>query len=200
MSDYILPIQRLIDSFRRLPGIGGKTAARLAFAVLDMSEEDAEEFARSIASVKSEIKLCDICCNICTENVCSVCADPRRDKSVICVVEDARAVIAIEKVHDYKGTYHVLGGNISPMNRVGPDDIRIAELIERVAKGGVGEIIVATNATVEGEATAVYLAKILAPYGVNVTRLAYGIPVGGDLEYADEVTLHRAIEGRRSLN
>lgn len=200
MSEYILPIQRLIDSFRRLPGIGGKTAARLAFSVLDMNDEDAVEFAEAIKSVKTEIKLCDICCNISTENVCSICADPRRDPSVICVVEDARAVMAVEKVHDFKGTYHVLGGNISPMNRVGPDDIHIAELVERVAKGGVSEIIVATNATVEGEATAMYIAKLLSPFGVNVSRLAYGIPVGGDLEYADEVTLHRAIEGRRSLN
>ncbi len=199
MSDFAAPLQNLIDHFRRLPGIGGKTAVRLAFAVMEWSEEEADSFASAIIGAKQDIHLCATCCNISATEECPICMDDARDRSIVCVVEDAKAVMAIEKVHDYRGTYHVLGGALSPMNGVGPDRLHIRELLARLGDDTVTEIILATNPTVEGEATAMYLAKLLKPFGVTVTRLAYGIPVGGDLEYADEVTLHRALEGRRPL-
>lgn len=199
MADFVAPLQNLIDHFRRLPGIGGKTAIRLAFAVMELSDEEADSFASAIIGAKQDIHLCAICCNISAEEQCPICKDDGRDASVICVVEDAKAVMAIEKVHDYRGRYHVLGGALSPMNGVGPDRLHIRELLARLSDDRVGEVILATNPTVEGEATAMYLAKLLKPLGVTVSRLAYGIPVGGDLEYADEVTLHRAIEGRRPM-
>ena len=199
MADYIAPLQRLIEQFRRLPGIGSKTAVRLAFSVLDFTEEQAQEFSDAIIGAKHGIHLCPECCNISAGGLCRICADPERDHEIICVVEDARAVMAFERVREYKGLYHVLGGTLSPMNGVGPDKLRIKELLDRLNDGKVKEVIVATNATVEGEATAMYIARLLNPLGVSVSRLAYGIPVGGDLEYADEVTLNRALEGRRNL-
>lgn len=199
MADFVAPLENLIDQFRRLPGIGGKTAVRLAFSVIDWPDEDAARFADAILSAKHDIRLCACCCNISTAELCPICADENRDRSTICVVEDARAVMALERVHDYHGLYHVLGGVLSPMNGIGPDKLKIKELLRRLTDDTVKEIIVATNPTVEGEATAMYLSKMLRPFDVTVTRLAYGIPVGGDLEYADEVTLHRALEGRRPL-
>lgn len=199
MADFVAPLQNLIDSFRRLPGIGGKTAVRLAFAVMEWSDQQAEDFAAAIVAAKQDIHLCSSCCNISTDELCPICADTERDSSTICVVEDAKAVLALERVHDYRGLYHVLGGVLSPMNGVGPDRLHIRELLHRLSDDTVREVIIATNPTVEGEATAMYLAKMLRPLGVTVSRLAYGIPVGGDLEYADEVTLHRAIEGRRPI-
>ena len=199
MADFVAPLQNLVDKFRRLPGIGGKTAVRLAFAVMEFSDEEAAAFADAILAAKQDIHLCECCCNISTDSLCPVCADDARDRSVICVVEDAKAVLAMERVHDYRGVYHVLGGALSPMNGVGPERLHIRELIARLGDDTVKEVIVATNPTVEGEATAMYLSKILKPLGVTISRLAYGLPVGGDLEYADEVTLHRALEGRRPI-
>ena len=199
MAEFVAPLEELVDRFRRLPGIGGKSAVRLAFAVMELSDEEAEAFAAAILSAKRDISLCSCCCNISTDDLCPICADDTRDGSVICVVEDAKAVLALEKVHDYRGLYHVLGGVLSPMNGIGPERLHIRELLARLADDTVKEVIVATNPTVEGEATAMYLSKILKPLGITTSRLAYGIPVGGDLEYADEVTLHRALEGRRPI-
>lgn len=199
MADFIAPLQNLIDQFRRLPGIGDKTAMRLAFSVMEFSEDQAEDFADAVVSAKRDIRLCACCCNISTDEVCPICADEGRDRSVICVVEDARAVLALERVHDYHGLYHVLGGVLSPINGIGPENLKIKELLRRLGDETVKEVIVATNPTVEGEATAMYIARVLRPFGLTVTRLAYGVPVGGDLEYADEVTLCRALEGRRPL-
>ena len=199
MADFVAPLQDLVDQFRRLPGIGGKTAVRLAFSVMEFTDEEAAAFATAILRAKKDIHLCECCCNISTENLCDICADEARDHSVICVVEDAKAVLALERVHDYRGTYHVLGGALSPMNGVGPERLHIRELLSRLSDTTVQEVIVATNPTVEGEATAMYLSRPLKPMKITVSRLAYGIPVGGDLEYADEVTLHRALEGRRPI-
>lgn len=199
MADYIAPLQRLIEEFRRLPGIGGKTAVRLAFSVVTGSEERAESFADAILTAKREIRACSVCCNLSASELCPICSDPDRDGSVICVVEDARDVMAMERIRDYRGLYHVLGGALSPMNGITPDKLYIRELLERLAAPTVREVIIATNPTVEGETTATYLARLLQPFELKVTRLAYGIPVGGDLEYADEVTLHRAMEGRTSI-
>lgn len=199
MAEYILPLQKLIEQFRKLPGIGAKTAARLAFSVLELSDEEADEFANAVIGAKRNIHKCRICSNISEDELCPICSDLTRDRSVICVIEDARDVFAFEKVRDYNGLYHILGGCLSPISGIGPDDLNIKQLLQRLSDGTVKEVIVATNPTVEGEATAMYLARLIAPIGIKVTRLAYGVPVGGDLEYADEVTLHRAIEGRRSL-
>lgn len=199
-DEYIEPLQRLIDEFRKLPGIGGKSAARMAFSVLKLSNEEAHDFAEAIIGAKEKIKTCKCCCNIATADYCSICMDPERDRSTVCVVEDAKAVLSIERVREYRGLYHVLGGALSPINGVGVEDLHIRELLDRLSDGSVKEVIVATNPTMEGEATAMYLSRLLTPLSVTVTRLAYGIPVGGDLEYADEVTLNRAIEGRRKLN
>ncbi len=199
MAEYILPLEKLIEQFRRLPGIGKKTAVRLAFSVLDFTDEEAAQFADAIRGAKEQVRTCSICQNISDGEICSVCADAKRDRSVICVVEDAKAVMSLEKVKEYGGVYHVLHGAISPMDGIGPDKLRIKELIARLGDGTVEEVIIATNPTVEGEATAMYLTKLIKPLGIRVSRLAYGIPVGGELEYADEVTLMRAIEGRRSM-
>lgn len=199
MEEYIAPLQRLIDRFNRLPGIGKKTAVRLAFSVLDFSEEEADDFADAIVNAKRQLRACPCCGNITTEGLCSVCRDEERDHAVICVVEDSRDVMAMERVRDYRGLYHVLGGVLSPMNGVGPEQLRIRELLARLEDGTVTEVILATNPTVEGETTAMYLARLLKPFSVKVSRLAYGIPVGGDLEYADAVTLDRALQGRRFL-
>ncbi len=197
--EYVLPLQRLIEKFCTLRGVGYKTAVRYAFSVLDMSEEDAAEFAEALISAKRDICPCNICGNLSEGGTCSVCSDAARDGSVICVVEDSRAVMAIEKVKEFRGVYHVLGGVISPMDNVGPDELRIKELLARINNGDVREIIIATNPNIEGETTAMYLSKLVAPLGIKVTRLAYGVPVGADLEYADEMTLMRALDGRRQI-
>ena len=198
MADYIYPITRLIECFRRLPGVGSKSAARMAFGVLEMPDDEAEEFCAAIRSVKSDVGRCSVCCNLSDKDKCAICSDPGRDGSVICVVEDARAVNALERAHEYSGVYHVLGGVISPMNGITPDKLNVKELIARL-NGDVKEVIIATNPDIEGETTAVYLSKLIRPLGVKVTRLAYGVPVGADLEFADSETLARALEGRREF-
>ncbi len=199
MAEYIESLQLLAEQFARLEGIGKKTAMRMAFSVLEMSEEDAGAFAKAIVEAKEKIHLCPICQNLTDRDICPICTDENRDHSLICVVSDARAVMAMEKVRDFDGVYHVLHGMISPINGITPEQLKIKELLQRVGDGEVSEVIVATNPTVEGEATAMYLSKLLRPLGVQVTRLAYGVPVGADLEYADEVTLFRALEGRREV-
>ena len=198
MAEYIPPIQRMIEEFRRLPGVGAKTAARYAFATLNLSEEDATRFAEAILGLKRDVYRCPVCFGFsAAADGCDVCKSEDRDKSVICVVEDAKDVMVMEKVRGYKGVYHVLGGALSPLDNVTADDLTIKELVERVKDGEVREVIIATNPTPGGDTTAAYLARVLEPYEVVVSRLAYGIPVGGDIEYADEVTLYRAMEGRR---
>ena len=200
MAEYITPIKRLIEEFRKLPGVGSKTATRYAFAMLELSDDEAECFAEAIIGAKRDIKRCPICCSLSeSEDSCSVCSDDSRDKSLICVVESPKDVMVMERVRGYRGTYHVLGGVLSPIDNVTPDDLNIASLVDRVKNGDIKEIIVATNPTPSGDATAAYIARILEPYGTDVSRLAYGIPVGGDIEYADEVTLFRAMEGRKNL-
>lgn len=198
MAEYPEQIERLSDMFRRLDGIGKKTALRHAFSVLDMTEDEVRGFADALVAAKTEICFCEVCKNISSEKVCPVCSDPNRDRSVICVVEDFRAAMAVEKVREYRGLYHVLHGVISPMKGVGPDKLTVKELLARL-DGGVREVILATNPTPEGETTAIYLSKLIAPLGVKVSRIANGMPVGGDLEFADELTLRRAIEGRYDL-
>ncbi len=198
MSEYILPLEKLIERFRHLPGIGQKTAVRLAFSVIEDSDENAEAFAAAITEAKKSIRYCSVCENLSDGELCPVCADENRDRGTICVVEDARAVMSLEKVREYNGTYHVLHGAISPMSGIGPDKLKIKELLARL-DDSTKEVIIATNPTVEGEATAMYISKLIKPLGIKVTRLAYGIPVGGELEFADEVTLMRAMEGRRIL-
>ena len=189
-----------MEQFARLPGIGRKTAQRLAFFVLSLPEEDAAAFADAIVGAKAAIHCCPVCQNFSEgDGLCPVCQDPKRDTSVICVVADPNDVVAMERSREYPGLYHVLHGVISPMNHVGPDDIRVKELVDRVAKGDVREVIMATNPDTEGEATAMYLSRLLKPFQVRVTRLAYGIPVGSHLEYADDATLMRALEGRREM-
>ena len=192
-------LERLTEEFAKLPGIGGKTAQRLAFHVLSLPDEEAEAFAQTILEAKRTVHTCPVCQNLTDGALCAICDDERRDHSVICVVAEPRDVIAMERAREYNGVYHVLHGVISPLNHVGPDDIRIRELLARVAKGGVREVIMATNPDTEGEATAMYLSRLLRPMEIKVTRLAYGIPVGSQLEYADEVTLLRALEGRREI-
>lgn len=199
MKFFAPPVERLIEEFARLPGIGQKTAQRLAFHVLDMSKEDAQRFADAITQAKSTVFTCKVCQNLTDSEICPICSNPNRDPGVVCVVADPRDVLAFERTREYNGLYHVLHGVISPMNHIGPDDIRIRELLQRVADTDVREVIIATNPDTEGEATAMYLARLLKPFGVAVTRLAYGIPVGGHLEYIDEVTLMRALEGRREI-
>lgn len=199
MAEYIEPLQKLAEQFGRLEGIGRKTAMRLAFSVLEMSGEEAADFAQAVIDAKTKIHLCPVCQNLTDAEKCNVCSDEGRDRSVICVVEDPRAVMSIEKVREFKGLYHVLHGAISPMNGITPEKLKIKELLARCQDPEVGEIIVATNPNVEGEATAMYLSRLLKPLGIKVTRLAYGVPVGADLEYADEVTLFRALEGRRDV-
>lgn len=196
MAEFIEPLETLIEQFRHLEGIGRKTAVRLAFSVLNFSEEEANAFSTAILNAKTKIRHCSICQNISAEALCPVCASSTRDTGVICVVEDPRAVLAIEKVKEYNGLYHVLHGAISPMKGIGPNKLKIQELVDRIEKGGVQEVILATNPTVEGEATAMYISRLLRSLPVKVTRIANGVPVGGDLEYADEVTLFRALQGR----
>lgn len=199
MSIYSPSIEKLIENFEKLPSIGHKTATRLAFYMLNCSDESAKEFIDAIESARKNLKYCSICFNISDTDPCMICANPKRDKSIICVVEDVKDIIAMEKTHEYKGVYHVLHGSISPMNGIGPDDIKIKELLTRLQTGEVKEVILATNPRVEGEATAMYISKLVKPLGIKVTRIAHGIPVGGDLEYTDEVTLSKALEGRREL-
>lgn len=196
MAYNLAPLQNLIEQFERMQGIGHKTAQRMAFYVLDLSDEDAKRFAQAITDAHTKIRQCKICCDLADDELCPICKSETRDKSVICVVEDPRDVAAIERTHEYNGTYHVLHGAISPMNNIGPDQIKIKELLVRLNDGVVEEVIMATNPTVEGEATAMYIGRLLKPMGITVSRLAYGVPVGADLEYADEVTLSRALEGR----
>jgi len=199
MADYIESLERLSEQFARLQGVGRKSAMRMAFSVIELDDEAAAEFASAIIDAKNKIHECPVCANLTDKELCSVCSDISRDRSTICVVEDVKAVMSLEKVREYRGVYHVLHGAISPLSGVGPDQLRIKELLKRVQDATVQEVIMATNPTVEGEATAMYISRLLKPLGIRVTRLAYGIPVGGDLEYADEVTLSRAIEGRQEL-
>ncbi|MBE6724116.1 MAG: recombination protein RecR [Ruminococcaceae bacterium] len=212
MADNLEPLEKLTDMFRKLDGVGKKSAARYAFCVLNFSDEEAAEFARAILAAKREIRRCAVCQNITTDEVCSVCASDTRDHGTVCVVEDPRAVLAIEQTRQYGGVYHVLHGTISPMRGVTPDKLTIKELLSRLSpvnadgdadeadsSSPVKEVILATNPTVEGEATAMYIAKLLTPLGIKITRIANGVPVGGDLEYADAVTLRRAMEGRYSI-
>lgn len=198
-SFMVPPLARLIEQLERLPGIGHKSAQRLAFYLLNLPEKNAADFVAAITDAREKIHECALCRNLTDQELCPVCRAGDRDASVICVVEDPRDVMAFERTREYRGLYHVLHGTISPMDGVGPEQLRIKELLTRVAGGDVQEVIMATNPTVEGEATAMYISKLLAPFGLRVTRLAYGIPVGGDLEYADEVTLRRSLEGRSLL-
>ena len=196
---YPEPIARLMDSFMKLPGIGAKTAARLAFFCMDMREEDVLNFANSLISCKRDLRMCSVCGNVTQEDPCEICADTTRDHTKILVVEDARDVMSMERMKEYMGLYHVLHGVLSPMEGTGPDDINITSLITRLQNPEMQEVIIATNATAEGEATAMYLSRLIKPAGIKVTRLAHGLAVGSDIEYADEMTLFRAIEGRREL-
>ncbi|NEW07606.1 recombination protein RecR [Paenibacillus sp. SYP-B3998] len=196
---YPEPIAKLIDAFSRLPGVGPKTAGRLAFHVLRMKEEDVTDFAKALVNVKRNLHYCSVCCNITDIDPCRICQDKSRDGSVICVVQEPKDLVALERTKEYEGYYHVLHGAISPMEGIGPDQIHIAELLKRLSDETVQELILATNPNIEGEATAMYLSRLVKSFGLRVTRIAHGLPVGGDLEYADEVTLTKAMEGRREL-
>ncbi|MGZ4105447.1 MAG: recombination mediator RecR [Actinomycetota bacterium] len=193
------PVQDLIDALRRLPGIGYKSAQRLAFHLLKVPAEEAHGLADAIVAAKQKVAICKTCFNVSEGEQCNFCRDPKRDSTLVCVVEEPGDIIAVERTQEFRGRYHVLGGHISPMDGVGPDDLRIRELLQRVGAGEIKEVIICTNPTVEGEATAIYLAGLIKPLDVRVTRIASGLPVGGDLEYADEVTLGRALEGRRDI-
>ena len=197
MSAFIEPIGRLINQFTKLPGVGAKTAQRYAYKVIHMSEEEVKEFAESLLKAKSEVRYCSVCGNFTDKEVCDICST--RDNSTICVVKEPKDVLAMEKSHEFKGVYHVLHGTISPMEGVTPNDIKIKELLGRIAQGGIKEVIMATNPDVEGEATAMYISSLIKPLGIKVTRLAHGIPIGSELEYADEVTLSRAILDRKEI-
>jgi len=199
MEYFPAALEALVEQFARLPGIGSKSAQRLAFYVLSLDDSEAQRFADAIVTAKRTVTLCPVCRNLTDGGLCPICASPKRDESVICVVADPRDVVAIERSREFNGRYHVLHGVISPMNHVGPDDLEIKSLLDRVVKGGVAEVIMATNPDTEGEATAMYLARMLRPFDVKVTRLAYGIPVGGHLEFADDATLMRALEGRQEI-
>ena len=199
MSYYSPSIEKLIESFEKLPSIGHKTATRLAFHILDQTNEETKEFIDAIINAKKNLKYCSKCYNISDTDPCNICSNPQRDEGIICVVEDVRDIIAMERTHEFKGVYHVLHGSISPMNGIGPDEIKIKELLNRLQNEEIREVILATNPRVEGEATAMYIAKLIKPLGIKVTRIAHGIPVGGDLEYTDEVTLIKAMEGRREI-
>lgn len=199
MSSYSPSIEKLIESFERLPSIGHKTAVRLAFHILDMNNEEIKEFTDSIKNAKEKLKYCSTCFNIADTDPCPICSNPKRDQSTICVVEDVRDIMAMERTHEYKGVYHVLHGTISPMNGIGPEDIKIKELLNRIRDNDIKEVIIATNPRVEGEATSIYLSKLIKAFNIKVTRIAHGIPVGGDLEYTDEITLMKAMEGRHEI-
>ncbi|MDB5056088.1 MAG: recombinase RecR [Bacilli bacterium] len=197
---YPEAIAKLIDAFTRLPGIGPKTAGRLAFHVLRMKEEDVTDFAKALVNVKRNLHYCSICCNITDIDPCRICQDKSRDPSIICVIQEPKDLVAMERTREFRGFYHVLHGAISPMEGIGPDEIYVAELLKRLGDDQVQELIMATNPNIEGEATAMYLSRLIKPFGIKVTRIAHGLPVGGDMEYADEVTLTKALEGRRELN
>ena len=197
MSAFIEPIGRLINQFTKLPGVGAKTAQRYAYKVINMNEEEVKEFAESLLKAKSEVRYCSVCGNFTDKEVCDICST--RDNSTICVVKEPKDVLAMEKSHEFKGVYHVLHGTISPMEGITPNDIKIKELLGRIAQGGIKEVIMATNPDVEGEATAMYISSLIKPLGIKVTRLAHGIPIGSELEYADEVTLSRAILDRKEI-
>lgn len=199
MGRSVVPLANLIEQFERLPGIGHKSAQKLAFHILSMTDEEAKRFADTIMQAHEKIHHCKTCCDLTDGDYCNICLDSQRDRSIICVVENSKDVIAIERTHEYNGLYHVLQGAISPMNGIGPDEITVKELINRLSDDKIEEIIMATNPTVEGEATAMYISRLIKPMGIKVSRLAYGVPVGADLEYADEITLSRAIEGRQTL-
>lgn len=199
MNYYSASIAQLIEQFTRLPGIGRKTAQRLAFYVINMPSEDVQSLAESIVKAKKNVRYCSVCINLTDQDVCNICSDKRRDLQTICVVEDPRDVVAMERTKEFKGYYHVLHGAISPLEGIGPEDIKIKELLTRLSNDDVEEVIIATNPNIEGEATAMYISKLLKPMGIKVTRIAHGIPVGGDLEYADEITLAKALEGRREI-
>ncbi|MFY0544692.1 recombination mediator RecR [Brevibacillus sp. H7] len=196
---YPEPISKLIEGFMKLPGIGPKTAGRLAFFVLSMKEDDVLDLAKALVNAKRQLHYCSVCNNITDVDPCHICSDKRRDGSVICVVQEPKDVVAMEKTREYEGYYHVLHGAISPMDGIGPEDIRIPDLLKRLSDEQVKEVILATNPNIEGEATAMYISRLIKPFGIKVTRIAHGLPVGGDLEYADEVTLTKALEGRREL-
>ncbi|RCX18267.1 DNA replication and repair protein RecR [Anaerobacterium chartisolvens] len=199
MSFYAAPVARLIEEFEKLPGVGHKTAQRLAFHVLNLTDQKAEKLANAIMEAKLKTRYCSICSNLTDTDPCSICTGASREPSVICIVEDPRDVVAMERTREFKGVYHVLHGAISPMEGIGPEDIKIKELLSRVKDGSIKEVILATNPNIEGEATAMYISRLLKPLGIKTTRIAHGIPVGGDLEYADEVTLAKALEGRREI-
>ena len=199
MARSVVPLANLIEQFERLPGIGHKSAQKLAFHILSMTDKEAKQFADTILAAHEKIHRCKTCCDLTDSEYCNICLDSQRDSSIICVVEDSKDVMAIERTHEYNGLYHVLHGSISPMNGIGPDEITVKELLSRLSDNTVEEIIMATNPTVEGEATAMYISRLIKPMGIKVSRLAYGVPVGADLEYADEITLSRAIEGRQIL-
>jgi len=196
---YSDTVTKLINQFERLPGIGHKTAVRLAFYILESPQQVAEEMSKVLVEAKQNVKFCSTCFNLTEKDPCEICSDKKRDESVICVVENVKDVIAMEKTHEYRGTYHVLHGSISPMNNISAGDIKIKELLQRLADDKIKEVILATNPTVEGEATAMYISRLIKPLGISVTRIAHGIPVGGDLEYTDEITLIKALEGRREM-
>ncbi len=199
MLSYSPSIEKLIESFEKLPSIGHKTAIRLAFHILDLNKEETDDFINSILDAKKKLKYCSVCFNISDTDPCPICSNIKRDTSTICVVEDVRDILAMERTNEFKGVYHVLHGTISPMNGVGPEDIKIKELLNRIRDNDIKEIIIATNPRVEGEATSIYLSKLIKPLNIKVTRIAHGIPVGGDLEYTDEITLMKAMEGRREI-
>jgi len=196
---YAPPVAKLIEEFEKLPGIGHKTAQRLAFHVLNLTQEKVDALSNAIRDAKLKTRYCSICSNLTETDPCAICNSANRDQGIICVVEDPRDVVAMERIREFKGLYHVLQGVISPMEGIGPEDIKIKELLKRIREGDIREIIIATNPDVEGEATAMYISKLLKPVGIRITRIAYGIPVGGDLEYADEMTLSKALEGRREI-
>lgn len=199
MAYDVIALEKLIEQFQRIPSIGRKTAQRMAFHVLDLTESEAKEFAQAIIDAHTKIHNCEICYNLTEDDVCPICKSPNRDHSVICVVEEPKDVLAMERMKEFNGVYHVLHGVISPMNGIGPEKLTIKALVERAAKGETKELIMATNPTIEGDTTAMYISKLVKPFGVKVTRLAYGIPVGADIEYADDVTLMRALAGRSEL-
>lgn len=196
---YSETVNKLINQFEKLPGIGHKTAVRLAFYILESDEKVAKEFSEILVNAKKNVKFCSVCYNLTENDPCDICSNAKRDESTICVVENVKDVIAMEKTHEYKGKYHVLHGSISPMNNISAGDIKIKELLERLKDDSIKEVILATNPTVEGEATAMYISRLIKPLGIKVTRIAHGIPVGGDLEYTDEITLIKALEGRTQM-
>lgn len=199
MSEFIPPLEMMVEAFRRLPGVGRKSAERMAFGVLDMTPEQVEAFVSTVAGARNSIHECKECGNITASELCPICSDEGRDRTILCVVEDSKAVISFEKIKEFNGIYHVLGGVISPRSGKGPQDLNLASITDRIAENGITEVMIATNATVEGETTAMYISRLIKPTGVKITRLAYGIPVGADIEYADKLTLLCAIEGRREF-